>query len=118
MVESTLSGVSLKKFLSKAKIKKFCISIYFVYLDSADLCVRRVAARVARGGHHVPEADVRRRFARSNQNFWNIYKDSADKWSLIFNSGDDFQQVIAGDEKGVIIFDEARYLQWLKMAKK
>lgn len=115
LVESTLSGVSLKKFLAQAKHENFRISIYFVYLDSADLCVRRIAARVARGGHHVPEKDVRRRFSRSNQNFWNVYKELADKWSLIFNSGDDFQQVIAGDERGFIIFDEARYLQWLKI---
>ncbi len=54
LVESTLSGVSLKKFLIRAKAENFKISIYFVYLSSAELCVNRVASRVARGGHHVP----------------------------------------------------------------
>ena len=118
LVESTLSGVSLKKFLIKAKKKKFKISIYFVYLDSAELCVKRIASRVARGGHHVPTEDVRRRFRRSNYNFWNIYKELADYWNLFFNVGDDFQQIAAGDDKDVIIFDEARYQEWLKMAAK
>jgi predicted ABC-type ATPase len=118
IVESTLSGVSLRKFLVSAKAKKFKISIYFIYLDSAELCVRRIAARVARGGHHVPAADVRRRFSRSNKNFWNVYKAFADDWNLFLNIGDDFQQIAAGDEKDVIIFDEARYEEWLKMAVK
>jgi predicted ABC-type ATPase len=116
IVESTLSGVSLKKFLVRARAKDFKIRVYFVYLDSAELCVKRIASRVALGGHHVPPDDVRRRFERSNKNFWNIYKELADKWSLIFNAGDNFQPIVAGDEKGVIIFDEVRYGQWLRMA--
>lgn len=117
IVESTLSGLSLKKFLLKARENSFRISVFFVYLDSAELCVRRVSARVAKGGHHVPPEDVRRRFVRSNQNFWNLYKDLADDWFLFFNAGDSFEQVSNGDEKGVIIIDEARYQQWQKMAK-
>lgn len=79
------------------------------------MCVRRVAARVAKGGHRVPDEDVRRRFGRANENFWNIYKKSADKWHLVFNAGDSFEQIAAGDENGVIILDEARHEQWLKM---
>lgn len=118
IVESTLSGISLKKFLVKAKAEGFKLSVYFIYLDSAELCIKRISSRVALGGHHVPPDDVRRRFDRSNKNFWNIYKELADKWSLIFNAGDDFQIISAADEKGVIIFDEARYSQWLKMANK
>ena len=118
LVESTLSGVSLKKFLVRAKAKNFKISVYFVYLSSAELCVRRVASRVLRGGHHVPAEDVKRRFERSNYNFWNVYKELADDWNLFFNVGDGFQQIALGDEKGVIIFDEARYDEWLEMATK
>lgn len=116
LVESTLSGVSLKKFLVRAKARNFKISIYFVYLSSAELCVNRVASRVRRGGHHVPSEDVRRRFERSNYNFWNVYKDLADKWSLTFNAGDIFQQIAAEDTEGFEIFDIKRYEQWLKMA--
>jgi predicted ABC-type ATPase len=116
LVESTLSGVSLKKFLVAAKANNFKISIYFVYLDSAELCVNRVASRVARGGHHVPPEDVRRRFQRSNHNFWNVYKTLADDWNLFFNVGDGFRQIAVGDKKDVIIFDETRYSEWLKMA--
>lgn len=117
LVESTLSGVSLKKSIDKARTRKFRITIYFIYLDSAELCVRRIASRVALGGHRVPEEDVRRRFLRSNKNFWNLYKETTDSWSLIFNAGDDFQPVAAGDRAGLIILDEARFTEWQKMVE-
>lgn len=117
IVESTLSGLSLKKFLVKARENNFSISIFFVYLDSAELCVQRVSARVAKGGHHVPPEDVRRRFSRSNRNFWDYYKDLADDWFLFLNIGDSFEQISNGDAKGITIVDEARYQQWQAMAK-
>ncbi|CAN5529849.1 zeta toxin family protein [soil metagenome] len=117
IVESTLSGLSLKKYLTKAREKKFNISIFFVYLDSPELCVRRVAARVKKGGHNVPEEDIKRRFYRSNTNFWHVYKELADDWFLFLNVGDSFEQVSNGDAKGVTIIDEARYQQWQKMVK-
>ncbi len=117
LVESTLSGLSLKKYLTKARANKFSISIFFVYLDSAELCISRIAARVAKGGHHIPPEDVRRRYSRSNRNFWNLYKESADDWFLFLNVGDSFEQVSNGDENGVTIIDEARYKQWLEMVK-
>ena len=34
------------------------------------------------------------------------------------NVGDDFQQIAAGNEKDVIIFDEARHEEWLKITVK
>ncbi len=115
LVESTLSGLSLKKFLRAAKENDFRIRVWFIYLDSAEMCIRRIAARVAKGGHRIPDEDVRRRFGRANANFWNTYRNSANKWHLVFNAGDSFEQIAAGDDKGVIILDEARYKQWLKM---
>ena len=90
----------------------YSIEIVFVYLDSIGLCLERVAAR---GGHHVPEADVRRRFTCANRNFWHLYKLLADDWNLFFNAGDALQQIAAADRKAVIIYDERRYEEWLKM---
>lgn len=112
IVESTLSGLSLKKFLASARENNFIISVFFVFLDSPELCIQRIAARVAKGGHNIPEADVRRRFGRANNNFEQIYKKLADDWFLIFNAGDSFEQIANGDANGVIIYDEARYEQW------
>lgn len=117
IVESTLSGLSLRKKFEEAKHRNYEIEILFVYLDSPELCIKRVEARVAKGGHHVPESDIRRRFYRSNANFWKVYKDLADRWFLFLNVGNSFEQISNADAKGVTIIDEARYQQWLEMVK-
>lgn len=41
------------------------VTLLYVGVDDPEECIRRVRRRVALGGHDVPEADVRRRFARS-----------------------------------------------------
>lgn len=116
IVESTLSGLSLRKWIERARGFDYEVEILFVYLSSPELCVQRVAARVAKGGHHVPEADIKRRFARANANFWRVYKNLADVWSLFDNAGDIITQVANGNKNGEIILDEARFEEWKKMA--
>lgn len=118
IVESTLSGLSLRKWIEKARSLDYAVKILFVYLSSPELCVQRVAARVAKGGHDVPEADIKRRFARANFNFWHVYRDLADQWNLFYNAGDTIIQVAGGDRKGEIILDEARFAEWNEMVKK
>ncbi|MCC7476582.1 MAG: AAA family ATPase [Pirellulales bacterium] len=61
IVETTLSGRTWRKYMQQAHDLGFVVTVYFVYLDSADTCVNRVKQRVRRGGHNVPEADIRRR---------------------------------------------------------
>ncbi|HQU83442.1 MAG TPA: zeta toxin family protein [Pyrinomonadaceae bacterium] len=114
IIESTLAGLSLKKHLQKAKQNGYSISIFFVFLDSVELCLKRIKSRVENGGHNVPENDVRRRFLRANDNFWNIYKKLADEWFLILNADDAFENIVNGDSEGIEIFDETRFLQWKK----
>jgi predicted ABC-type ATPase len=87
ILESTLSGLSLRKWINKAREAGYNISILFVFLDSPEVCIRRVASRVSKGGHHVPDEDIVRRYTRSNNNFWHTYKNLANGWSL-FNNGD------------------------------
>ncbi len=118
LVESTLSGVSLRKYLAMAKTQDFEITILFIYLDSPELCIERVAVRVAKGGHHVPDEDIRRRFKRANINFWNVYKNLADKWNLFYNTSEIITQVANGDQEGSSILDNVRYQEWLKLTEK
>jgi len=46
-----------------------------------------IAARVAQGGHNVPEQTVRRRFEAGRRNFERLYKKIVDAWVLYDNSG-------------------------------
>lgn len=117
IIESTLAGLSLKKHMQKAKENGYSISIFFVFLDSVELCLKRIKSRVENGGHNVPENDVRRRFTRANENFWNVYKDLADKWTLVFNSNNDFQHIAFNSKNGLLILDEVRFSEWKKTIK-
>ena len=81
VVETTLSGRGYRRLINTAKKAGYLISISFVFVDHADTCVARVKQRVRKGGHHVPEQDVRRRFSRSICNFWDLYRNLADQWT-------------------------------------
>jgi predicted ABC-type ATPase len=62
------------------------IHLFFFWLPSADMAVRRVASRVASGGHHIPEDVIRRRYVRGLENFFNHYSSAADSWTLFDNA--------------------------------
>ena len=86
VVESTLAGRTLRHTIRKARSAGFMITIVYLYLANEGMCVERVRERVQKGGHSVPEVDIRRRFWRSLQNFWTLYRPLADHWLLVYNS--------------------------------
>lgn len=63
--ETTLSSHHAITLLRQARERGYEVGLVFVALASPDLNVRRVAERVGRGGHAIPEADIRRRTPRS-----------------------------------------------------
>jgi predicted ABC-type ATPase len=65
----------------------YYVKLIFLNLPNADMAMARVAARVAQGGHDVPEDIIRRRYSSGFRNFENIYKDLVDAWILYDNSG-------------------------------
>jgi len=91
--ESTLSGKTWLKTLAKARGAGYSITIYFVFLKSAELNLRRIKARVREGGHDIPKSTVIRRYARSFQNFWNVYRHECDSWYIFDNSGNTTKQI-------------------------
>ena len=63
--ETTLGGKSFSSLLKDAASKGFEVRIWYVGLASPEHHLARVKARVKKGGHDIPEADVRRRFDQS-----------------------------------------------------
>ena len=59
--ETTLSSYQSLTLMERCKASGYEVSLVFIALNSADLHVRRVAERVATGGHSIPENVVRRR---------------------------------------------------------
>ncbi|CAH0355073.1 zeta toxin family protein [Aquabacterium sp. CECT 9606] len=63
--ETTLGGRSFTRLLEQAALQGFEVRLWYVGLLSADHHIARVKARVAKGGHDIPEVDIRRRFDQS-----------------------------------------------------
>lgn len=66
--ETTLSSHHALATMRRARDGGYEVGLVFVALASADLNVHRVAERVGRGGHDIPEDDIRRRSPRSFAN--------------------------------------------------
>jgi predicted ABC-type ATPase len=58
------------------------VSLIYLRLPSVEASIERVRRRVEAGGHAVPEAVIRRRFARSIDYLDRIYKPIVDDWSV------------------------------------
>jgi predicted ABC-type ATPase len=67
-VETTLSGRASLALIDSARARGYEIHLTFVALDSPERCIARIRTRALRGGHSVPDADVRRRYERSLAN--------------------------------------------------
>jgi predicted ABC-type ATPase len=84
--ETTLASRSFAPWLARLKRRGYHVHVLFLWLESADLAVDRVAARVRLGGHDVPEETVRRRYERGLRNFFQLYLPLLDSWQMFDNS--------------------------------
>lgn len=84
--ETTLAGRRHLRWLQAVRASGYRVHVIFLSLPSPDLAVARVADRVRRGGHDVPEGVVRRRFASGIAQLFAHYLDFADGWQIYDNS--------------------------------
>lgn len=115
LIESTLSGRYLEKFLKSLKEENYQITLVFLPADSPEILIERIAERVKKGGHFVPDEDVKRRFVRGKRNFVEIYTNLVDSWSLIYNSEGTFYEVALSERVKIEIFDENLYQKFLQI---
>lgn len=85
--ETTLSGRAWLHHIREWQAASYRVKLIFLQLDSVEEAIARVAQRVRQGGHDIPEATIRRRFAAGRQNFERLYAPQADAWALYNNSG-------------------------------
>jgi len=86
--ETTLSGLSYLGQIRQWREQGYHVSLFFLSLPDAETAVARVAERVKQGGHNIPEAVIRRRFAAGLRNFHESYKAQVDAWALFDNEGE------------------------------
>ena len=96
--ETTLAARSFAPFLRRCQVQGYRVNLIYVWLDSVELAIARVAMRVASGGHSIPEDVIRRRYNRSRKNFLELYSQLADCWQVFDNSEDNRLVAFSNDK--------------------
>ena len=97
-IETTLATRSYVQLVKRAQAKGYTVNLLFFWLESPEMAVQRVAKRVKEGGHDIPEDVIYRRYKLGICNFFNLYKDAVDMWTLVDNASSP-RRVIATDEE-------------------
>ena len=112
-LETTLTARSYASWLGKRRAEGYAVYLYYYWLNSPDMAVERVAKRVAAGGHHIPEETIRRRYANSIKNFFDLYQPLCTEWEVYDNSVDRRSTRIASmtEADGEVILDAETWEQ-------
>jgi len=78
--ETTLGGNTITSLLEQAMSFGTEVRVWYVALASADLHISRVRARVAKGGHDIPEERIRERYSRSILNLIRLMPELTELW--------------------------------------
>ena len=108
-IETTLATRSLGKMVTAAQQQGYFVTVLYFWLNSPDLAVERVRARVEAGGHFIPEDVVRRRYIVGLNYFFRDYVPACDRWILSDNSEPPFTIVGEGSRQRTVIRDLALY---------
>jgi predicted ABC-type ATPase len=83
--ETTMSGRTAVGWLRGARDAGYTLKTYFLWVSSPSTTIARVQKRVIEGGHNIPEDVSRRRFYKTIQNFFTIYRPLMHSWKLLEN---------------------------------
>lgn len=107
--ETTMSGRSAAGWLRKAKAAGFTLKCYFLWVRQPEVVLTRIQQRVVEGGHNIPEAVSRRRFFKTIENFFEIYRPLFDAWKLYENDLPE-PRLLAVEKQGRFVARDRRRL--------
>lgn len=111
-VETTLATRTLLKSVKLAQDAGYTVTLIYFWLNSPELAVERVRARVEAGGHNIPEETIRRRYNVGIYYFFNSYAPICERWILADNSQAPFRVIAEGSKRDIInIRDEDTYMR-------
>lgn len=113
-IETTLSTKSYVSLVKKAREKGYRITILFFWLNSPELALRRVAERVSKGGHNIPEPVIRRRYAAGIRNLFTLFMHRVDFWGIYDNSQFPRKEIACGGMDAETIISEETIFNQLK----
>ena len=105
-IETTLATKSYINLVRRAQVKGYTVRLLFFWLNSPELALQRIAERVAKGGHNIPEPIVRRRYVAGICNLFHLFMSEVDSWEIYDNSRYPAVQIARGgkdDETSIIV---------------
>jgi len=94
--ETTLSGRGYLKLIERLHGENWRVNLLYLALPNVEMSIRRVAERVAHGGHNIPHKAIKRRFPRSLYNLFYEYSHRVDNCFCFLNS----------EETPVLVFEQ------------
>ena len=109
-VETTLATRTLLKTVRMAQNAGYTVTLLYFWLNSPELAIERVRARVEAGGHDIPEETVRRRYQVGIDYFFHYYSPICERWILADNSQIPFRVIAEGSKSEILtIKDEETF---------
>lgn len=95
-IETTLATKSYVNLVMRAHSEGYIVHLLFFWLDSVELAKKRVAERVANGGHNIPREIIERRYYSGIRNLFTLFMKEVDIWILFDNSYDKGERIAFG----------------------
>ena len=94
-VETTLATRTFAPRIEQMQRRGYRFHLIFLYLADAETALQRVQERGRHGGHVIPEAVIRRRYAAGLSNFVTLYRPIANTWRIMDNTDPKLPVLIA-----------------------
>lgn len=109
-IETTLATKSYINLVHRAQTQGYTVQLLFFWLNSPELALQRIAERVAKGGHNIPEPIARRRYVAGINNLFKLFMSEVDYWDIYDNSECPRKQIACGGKNAeTIIYEESLF---------
>ena len=109
-IETTLATRSYVNLVKQAQEQGYSVRLLFFWLSTPELAVKRVAERVSKGGHDIPQDIIRRRYVAGINNLLKLFMPIVNYWAIFDNSETPRRKVaIGGKDTQTEIVNTALY---------
>lgn len=98
-IETTLATRSYLSLIKKAQAVGYKVTLLYIWLDSPETAKERVAIRVTKGGHNIPEEVIERRYYRGISNLVNLFIPVVNTWMLVNSTNVIIEPIAEGGQK-------------------
>lgn len=109
--ETTLSGRSYVRVIRDLRAAGYRVHMFYLWIPGPELALLRIRERVRQGGHNVPAAAVRRRYARTLGNLIHLYRPLLDTLRAFDNSTREPRLIFEDEDGQTTVYDANLYQQ-------